>query len=99
MPSSGVQTCALRSEEHTSELQSHDNLVCPLILEKKTLRCPRPLSRNFHRSLPWHATSFGFVPRRPSHVPPTELVFSAFFLSHPRPPHVPPFPPPDALRP
>src|SRR3954467_12940364 len=30
--------CALpiRSEEHTSELQSHDNLVCRLLLEKKT---------------------------------------------------------------
>src|SRR3954465_11225932 len=35
MPSSGVQTCALRSEEHTSELQSHDNLVCRLLLETK----------------------------------------------------------------
>src|SRR3954466_14220745 len=34
MPSSGGQTCA-RSEEHTSELQSHDNLVCRLLLEKK----------------------------------------------------------------
>src|SRR3954466_16435867 len=29
-----------RSEEHTSELQSHDNLVCPLLLENKTLRFP-----------------------------------------------------------
>src|SRR3954467_6316022 len=27
-----------RSEEHTSELQSHDNLVCRLLLEKKTYR-------------------------------------------------------------
>src|SRR5260370_27077219 len=26
-----------RSEEHTSELQSHLNLVCPLLLEKKKL--------------------------------------------------------------
>src|SRR5690242_21030903 len=26
---------ATRSEEHTSELQSHDNLVCRLLLEKK----------------------------------------------------------------
>src|SRR3954464_10002936 len=33
----GVQTYALRSEEHTSELQSHDNLVCRLLLEKKRL--------------------------------------------------------------
>src|SRR5260370_18822473 len=28
-------TPALRSEEHTSELQSHLNLVCRLLLEKK----------------------------------------------------------------
>src|SRR3989337_1430140 len=35
MPSSGVQTCALRSEEHTSELQSRQHLVCRLLLEKK----------------------------------------------------------------
>src|SRR3954449_1094400 len=34
MPSSGVQTCA-RSEEHTSELQSHSHLVCRLLLDKK----------------------------------------------------------------
>src|SRR3954464_6588042 len=34
----GVQTCALRSEEHTSELQSHDNLVCRLLLEKNSRR-------------------------------------------------------------
>src|SRR4051812_49915152 len=27
-----------RSEEHTSELQSHVNLVCRLLLEKKTKR-------------------------------------------------------------
>src|SRR3954462_11625323 len=33
MPSSACKTCA-RSEEHTSELQSHDNLVCRLLLEK-----------------------------------------------------------------
>src|SRR5260370_4338556 len=29
---------ALRSEEHTSELQSHLNLVCRLLLEKKKYR-------------------------------------------------------------
>src|SRR5260221_1913982 len=29
-----------RSEEHTSELQSHSDLVCRLLLEKKTV--PRP---------------------------------------------------------
>src|SRR5690606_40502373 len=31
----------LRSEEHTSELQSRENLVCRLLLEKKKLRKPR----------------------------------------------------------
>src|SRR5260370_14796741 len=30
-----VQKWTLRSEEHTSELQSHLNLVCRLLLEKK----------------------------------------------------------------
>src|SRR5260370_18762518 len=30
--------CGLRSEEHTSELQSHLNLVCRLLLEKKNIR-------------------------------------------------------------
>src|SRR2546430_7567116 len=35
----GMQTIvgATRSEEHTSELQSQSNLVCRLLLEKKTI--------------------------------------------------------------
>src|SRR5207302_3681756 len=32
------RTAALRSEEHTSELQSRENLVCRLLLEKKNLQ-------------------------------------------------------------
>src|SRR3954462_9981572 len=35
MPSSAWSSDVCRSEEHTSELQSHDNLVCRLLLEKK----------------------------------------------------------------
>src|SRR5690606_41764995 len=31
-----VSLARLRSEEHTSELQSRENLVCRLLLEKKT---------------------------------------------------------------
>src|SRR2546430_12247920 len=31
----------LRSEEHTSELQSQSNLVCRLLLEKKKNKAPR----------------------------------------------------------
>src|SRR5260370_5087648 len=33
--SARVSELSLRSEEHTSELQSHLNLVCRLLLEKK----------------------------------------------------------------
>src|SRR5260221_4714008 len=39
-------TAAVRSEEHTSELQSHSDLVCRLLLEKKNIRkSARILSR------------------------------------------------------
>src|SRR3954467_12445030 len=44
MPSSGFQTCALRSEEHTSELQSHDNLVCRLLLDNNDRFARTPTS-------------------------------------------------------
>src|SRR5260370_29928176 len=35
LPKPGARDLRLRSEEHTSELQSHLNLVCRLLLEKK----------------------------------------------------------------
>src|SRR5258708_26017858 len=35
LQSCGEQRATLRSEEHTSELQSPDHLVCRLLLEKK----------------------------------------------------------------
>src|SRR2546430_10956481 len=42
----GKVATEVRSEEHTSELQSQSNLVCRLLLEKKkrtnTLRTPAP---------------------------------------------------------
>src|SRR5438132_10065971 len=34
-PAEGLRIGYLRSEEHTSELQSHSDLVCRLLLEKK----------------------------------------------------------------
>src|SRR5260221_3410715 len=43
-----------RSEEHTSELQSHSDLVCRLLLEKKKHNVPR------------RATPQSTVARRPS---------------------------------
>src|SRR5476649_772775 len=47
-----------RSEEHTSELQSHSDLVCRLLLEKKNLRnwwaprSPRPCGTRFSPPAP-----------------------------------------------
>src|SRR5258708_12355051 len=38
-----------RSEEHTSELQSPDHLVCPLLLEKK--------KKHYHQSISRHPVS------------------------------------------
>src|SRR5438034_784943 len=34
----GAASAGVRSEEHTSELQSHSDLVCRLLLEKKILQ-------------------------------------------------------------
>src|SRR5437667_6076105 len=39
-----LRACNARSEEHTSELQSHHDLVCRLLLEKKK----KHLSRSSH---------------------------------------------------
>src|SRR5260370_21427312 len=57
----------IRSEEHTSELQSHLNLVCRLLLEKKTrLLLPTPL-HPAHRHPPLTTLHAPPVPR---HLPP-----------------------------
>src|SRR5256885_10930006 len=46
---SGLMMVRVRSEEHTSELQSPCNLVCRLLLEKKKHKRRRPLSRRTKR--------------------------------------------------
>src|SRR5436190_13368957 len=38
----------VRSEEHTSELQSHSDLVCRLLLEKKKKKNKKKTSRNIN---------------------------------------------------
>src|SRR5947208_12363717 len=48
-----VQPDSLRSEEHTSELQSPDHLVCRLLLEKK---------KHGHTRI-WYATRQRHLPR------------------------------------
>src|SRR5258708_21631056 len=44
--------CSSRSEEHTSELQSPDHLVCRLLLEKKKKRrqCNTTIDNEWHHS-------------------------------------------------
>src|SRR2546427_4780319 len=47
-PQAAPQLFVLRSEEHTSELQSQSNLVCRLLLEKKkkTTTCTTAFTRS-----------------------------------------------------
>src|SRR5260370_15052827 len=47
-------TSHVRSEEHTSELQSHLNLVCRLLLEKKKRNCQRMMNYLGLLSIPQH---------------------------------------------
>src|SRR5688572_32333708 len=42
----GLLTKKIRSEEHTSELQSQSNLVCRLLLEKKKKKKKKISSKN-----------------------------------------------------
>src|SRR5438034_5150260 len=42
----GLGSQALRSEEHTSELQSHSDLVCRLLLEKKKKKKKKSNQKN-----------------------------------------------------
>src|SRR5438034_5724490 len=49
LASAGTATAVTRSEEHTSELQSHSDLVCRLLLEKKK-------KKKNHRTTPRKAT-------------------------------------------
>src|SRR5260370_20598596 len=46
-----------RSEEHTSELQSHLNLVCRLLLEKKKETCGGAITRNDRGPREWYRSS------------------------------------------
>src|SRR3954462_4014601 len=106
MPSSAVKTCALRSEEHTSELQSHDKLVCPLLLEKKNARpkartgetaaAPggsRQRARPATRA-PTHPTPATPIPATPPPAPPP----ASFFLKNGETTTTSSFPSPAALR-
>src|SRR2546430_7529146 len=47
----GDMTVEVRSEEHTSELQSQSNLVCRLLLEKKKKKKKNNIYKNKERSI------------------------------------------------
>src|SRR5438034_3852649 len=47
----GERPACSRSEEHTSELQSHSDLVCRLLLEKKKLYLARYISQRMSSGL------------------------------------------------
>src|SRR3954466_7741994 len=94
-----------RSEEHTSELQSHDNLVCRLLLEKKKKN--RPPTNNpspTHRAPQQHSTAphergvarAGGASRPRGVLGVGWLVFF-FFFNDPAPPEISPLSLPDAL--
>src|SRR3954466_3783512 len=72
-----------RSEEHTSELQSHDKLVCRLLLEKKTVLQPAGSYAGTAADAPgtWHGWAGVSV-----------TVHAVFFLMIRRPPRSTLFP-------
>src|SRR6202049_1343392 len=96
----------VRSEEHTSELQSHEHLVCRLLLEKKKKTI-------YHRHELWvhqcmlslncvdcathrrRSVASRHSSRLHTSVPFVLSVF--FFFNDPAPPEIYPLPLPDAL--
>src|SRR2546430_6044445 len=53
-PVAMTATVGVRSEEHTSELQSQSNLVCRLLLEKKKKKKTRTADGSRERGKCWH---------------------------------------------
>src|SRR5437667_1374385 len=49
-----AQAADYRSEEHTSELQSHHDLVCRLLLEKKKQRAQFPRDQDYAYAVQAH---------------------------------------------
>src|SRR3954463_16401180 len=80
----------IRSEEHTSELQSHDNLVCRLLLEQKRdveRTAVRLDDQSTHCSTPVPVRSS--VASAPC-APPGSAVFGRFFFKNRGTPEISP---------
>src|SRR3954464_13531043 len=98
MPCDWSSDVCSRSEEHTSELQSHDNLACRLLLEKKSAaRTPGRITSAPHPTRAPHpprARRRGARPRARTGVPAAgaHLDGYGFFLMIRRPPRPTLFP-------
>src|SRR3990170_2532329 len=79
-----------RSEEHTSELQSPDHLVCRLLLEKRS----PPAEQSGCRPSPGGATVWS----DPAFSAIIDSAASGFFLKVGPPPEISPLPPPAAVQ-
>src|SRR3954465_5565259 len=95
-----------RSEEHTSELQSHDNLVCRLLLEKKKKQEADLQTLSVHTKLFPAARAGRRAARRRATVkePRSGLarawsgsLLNSFFLNEPATPEISPLPLPAPL--
>src|SRR3972149_744695 len=98
---------AMRSEEHTSELQSQSNLVCRLLLEKKkTEKGCKTTTRVGHRQRGRAGALTRGVRQRPVSTSPSRdfnlspilPAFVCFFLNDRAPPKSHPFPHPAPFR-
>src|SRR3954466_3440134 len=106
MPSDWSSDVCSRSEEHTSELQSHDNLVCRLLLEKTHYSSSSPFSSlpPLPHSPPTSLRAAPPAPRaRRLGLSPSLLFLSFlpsphFFFWPVLPPHFHLFPPPRCCR-
>src|SRR3954449_10224300 len=102
-----MRLCIIRSEEHTSELQSHSHLVCRLLLEKKKTENSKYLispasSSTPHRvclTLSYILLCTSLIRHPPPGLPhPPVSSFIFFFLKKRAPPKFTPFPPPAPFR-
>src|SRR3954464_15062932 len=106
MPFDWSSDVCSRSEEHTSELQSHDNLVCRLLLEKKKQKTEHKslvqssASRLRTRTHPVHCVRAAFVYIRTYSLHTTWQLwcwFVFFFFNDTAPPEIYPLSLHDAL--
>src|ERR1035437_4092240 len=100
----GRSVSAGRSEEHTSELQSRQYLVCRLLLEKMKTVARRTLDFLVmlwaERVMGGDARARNRLGRSPTYADVPQAVYkrAVFFLNHRQTPQISPFPPQNAFR-